>query len=164
MARVKAQRPDFPTALIEDTPTHSRTLSGVLDSLLRVPLRPEEVDSEIAATEARLRLLRALKGEVSPTRPALPSPRRKTESEDPVARWSPDPKEDAPEREALELRVGAYLRMNGPKRRDSIRNSLECDDLLLSRTLALSKFFLKEGGMWGLSSEGEARFRRDDDE
>ena len=66
--------------------------------------------------------------------------------------------------DALRTQLGAFLRANGPKRRDALRRAIDIDDAKLDEVLD-HEWFEKDGGMYTLSSDGHVRFRiegRDD--
>lgn len=63
--------------------------------------------------------------------------------------------------DAAEL-VGLFLKQNGPKRRDAIRNACGITENDLLDHILSGEWFEKDGPLWTLSSDGHAKFRRDD--
>lgn len=59
----------------------------------------------------------------------------------------------------LAERLGAFLKANGPKQRDALRNALGCNDDQLERVLE-NPWFEKDDGKFTLSSEGHIEFSR----
>jgi hypothetical protein len=136
-----------------------------LDDL--VELQPDQLDALIIREEAKLRVLKALRGgEPSLNGHIKPKPKPKAQARTPGASEEPSPKPKtptAPTTGTLAERAGTFLKMHGPKRRDGLRNALGCSDEQIE-TLLEHAWFTKDNGMITLSTEGHTEFSRGQDD
>lgn len=141
------------------------TLADRLDAILD-ERDTAEIDAEIDRAEARLVLLRAMRDGLK----TLPAPKTRAVKTRPTGpkvsangkRIGRPPKSAPADMDDLAFRLGVFLKANGPKRSDSIRNHLGIDEVQFAE-LIKRPWFEKDGSLWTLSSDGFTHFRQDDE-
>lgn len=147
------------------------SFSQKLDALLEN--ETPEIDLEIEKTERRLTLLKALRGCGAPKSVAdvFAPPKVKKAAKKPGrnpngAKFEPaealklatGPARSMGQMDDLAFKAGAFLKREGPRRSDAIRNHLNIDYATCEELLK-RPWFEKDGVRWRLSSDGEIEFQ-----
>ena len=132
--------------------------SDALDALIETDAA--QLPELLAKAKLRVRLLQAMldgqMNDIAPAPVAKPKPLVRPTAGTASAPSSPTP---TPPVGKLADRLGAFLKINGPKRRDALRNALNCTNDQLDDMLE-HPWFEMDGGMFTLSSTGHVEFAK----
>lgn len=163
-------------------------VDGLLSSLdILTSIEPSRIQAELARTEARAALLRSLLAARQP--PALPPPASPPPASPPARKDGLEPRAPgkagrprrispfafkpgaalaptgkAPPDLDSARRVALFIKTNGPKRIDGLRNGLAAMNVTQAQLddALRSTWFERAGPCWSLSSDGQAQVQRDD--
>lgn len=140
-----------------------------VDKILKMPVG--ELNAHIAHMEAVLEVFQTVRrrlsagGEPPASQPAAVAKKAKIAADKPKVKpkAKPTEREPIPMRilDELAFKIGVFLKANGPKRSDSIKNHLGCSDHELHEALKASAWFEKANGMYTLTSDGHVHFNGD---
>lgn len=155
-------------------------LFASLNTLMNIP--EEKIEAELRRTEAQASLLRSLlcarqaatlpapkptaaltAKQISAVR-AKGTPGRARVSPFAVKPGALKPTGKEPPDADSARKVALFLRINGPKRVDGLRNAIDTMGVTQSQLddALRSNWFERAGACWNLSSDGQAQVRRDD--
>ena len=133
------------------------TLAERLDALLE-GLADEDVDGEIERCESRLTVLQSLKKrrQEAPPAPSVRPRGRPLKVSKGVNGTAAVPVKS---QDDLARSIGIFLKEEGPKRIDAIRNHLGAVSMSALDAVLEKSWFERDHGLWKLSNEGWVHFK-----